>query len=172
MTSNLPPQSSEIDEYSERARQSQVRITTAHGDIVFLLFPDDAPLHAAAFVKLADAGFYDGLKFHRVEPGFVVQGGDPRGDGTGGPGYNLKAEFNARPHLRGTVAMARSSQPNSAGSQFYICLDEAPFLNGQYTVFGQMTEGFEALDAIRRGDAMTSVKIEPKAVADSENRSS
>ncbi|MGC1381733.1 MAG: peptidylprolyl isomerase [Candidatus Baltobacteraceae bacterium] len=157
------PQSSELSEYSERARRSQIRVATPHGDIVFTLFPDDAPLHAAAFMKLAEAGFYDGLKFHRVEPGFVVQGGDPKGDGTGGPGYNLKAEFNPRPHLRGTVAMARSSQPDSAGSQFYICLDDARFLDGQYTVFGQMTEGFDALDAIKRGDAMTSVKVEPKA---------
>jgi peptidylprolyl isomerase/peptidyl-prolyl cis-trans isomerase B (cyclophilin B) len=151
-----------MKEYAERASRSQVRITTRHGDIVFRLFPDDAPLHSAAFMKLADAGFYDGLKFHRVEPGFVVQGGDPKGDGTGGPGYNLKAEFNARPHVRGTVAMARTSQPDSAGSQFYICLDDASFLNGQYTVFGQMTEGFEALDAIKRGDAMVSVKNEPR----------
>ena len=138
-----------------------MRITTAHGDIVFRLLPNDAPFHSAAFMKLADAGFYDGLAFHRVEPGFVVQGGDPKGDGTGGPGYNLKAEFNARPHVRGTVAMARSSRPDSAGSQFYICLGDAPFLNGQYTVFGQMIEGFEALDAIRRGDAMIGVKSEP-----------
>jgi len=159
---HVPPQSEELDAYSERAQHSQARITTAHGDIVFTFFPGDAPLHCAAFVKLADAGFYDGLKFHRIEPGFVAQGGDPKGDGTGGPGYRLKAEFNPRPHLRGTVAMARSAQPDSAGSQFYICLDDARFLDGQYTVFGQMTQGFDALDAIRRGDAMTRVKIEPK----------
>ncbi|MGA8099121.1 MAG: peptidylprolyl isomerase [Candidatus Cybelea sp.] len=160
--SHIPPQSPEIGELTERARRSHVRIATAHGDILFQLFPDDAPVHTAAFIKLADSGFYDGLTFHRVEPGFVVQGGDPRGDGTGGPGYHLKAEFNARPHLRGTVAMARASAPDSAGSQFYICLGDARFLDRQYTVFGQMTEGFEALDAIRRGDAMTSVKVEPK----------
>ncbi len=152
-----------MDAYTARARNSQVRIATTHGDIVFKFFPDDARLHCAAFIKLADAGFYDGLTFHRVEPGFVVQGGDPKGDGTGGPGYNLKAEFSARPHLRGTVAMARSSQPDSAGSQFYICLGNAPFLDGQYTVFGQMTEGFEALDAIKRGDVMSSVKVESYA---------
>lgn len=157
-----PPQPSELAASIERARRSQVRIATAHGDIVFTLFPDEAPLHATAFMKLSDAGFYDGLTFHRVEPGFVVQGGDPKGDGTGGPGYQLKAEFNERPHVRGTVAMARASQPDSAGSQFYICLDDARFLDGQYTVFGQMTEGFEALAAIRRGDVMTSVKVEPK----------
>jgi peptidyl-prolyl cis-trans isomerase B (cyclophilin B) len=127
------------------------------------LFPDDAPLHAAAFLKLADAGFYDGLSFHRVEPGFVVQGGDPKGDGTGGPGYRLKAEFNSRPHVRGTVAMARATQPDSAGSQFYICLDDARFLDRQYTVFGQMIDGFDALDAIRVGDSMTKVTIEAKS---------
>jgi peptidyl-prolyl cis-trans isomerase B (cyclophilin B) len=161
--SHVPPQAPEIGELTERAQRSQVRIATARGDILFQLFPNDAPIHTAAFIKLADAGFYDGLTFHRVEPGFVVQGGDPSGDGTGGPGYHLKAEFNARPHLRGTVAMARASAPDSAGSQFYICLGDARFLDGQYTVFGQMTEGFEALDAIRRGDAMTSVKVEPKS---------
>jgi peptidylprolyl isomerase/peptidyl-prolyl cis-trans isomerase B (cyclophilin B) len=155
------PQASEIPAYAERARTSRAHIVTEHGDILFTFFPDDAPRHVAAFMKLADEGFYDGLLFHRVEPGFVVQGGDPKGDGTGGPGYNLKAEFNARPHLRGTVAMARSSQPDSAGSQFYICLGDARFLDGQYTVFGQMTDGFEALDAIRRGDAMKSVHVEP-----------
>jgi cyclophilin family peptidyl-prolyl cis-trans isomerase len=116
-------------EYAEKARRSQVRITTNRGDIVFTLFPDDAPMHSAAFIKLAEAGFYDGLTFHRVEPGFVVQGGDPNGDGTGGPGYKLKSEFNAGPHVRGTVAMARASQPDSAGSQFYICLDDARFLD-------------------------------------------
>jgi peptidyl-prolyl cis-trans isomerase B (cyclophilin B) len=160
--SHVPPKSPEIGELTERARRSQVRIATPRGDIVFHLFPEDAPIHTAAFIKLAESGFYDGLTFHRVEPGFVVQGGDPRGDGTGGPGYRLKAEFNGRPHLRGTVAMARASAPDSAGSQFYICLDDARFLDGQYTVFGQMTEGFEALDAIRRGDAMTSVRVEPK----------
>lgn len=159
---HLPPQESEMKDLNERANLSQVRISTARGDIVFQLFPDDAPLHCAAFMKLAEAGFYDGLKFHRVEPGFVVQGGDPKGDGTGGPGYNLKAEFNARQHVRGTVAMARASNPDSAGSQFYICLGDAPFLNKQYTVFGQMTEGFDVLDAIKRGDAMVSVKTEPR----------
>lgn len=161
--SHVPPQSPEIGELTERAQRSQVRIATARGDILFQLFPDDAPIHTAAFIKLAEAGFYDGLTFHRVEPRFVVQGGDPSGDGTGGPGYHLKAEFNARPHLRGTVAMARASAPDSAGSQFYICLGDARFLDGKYTVFGQMTEGFEALDAIRRGDVMTSVKVEPKS---------
>ncbi len=158
-----PPKAADLPTYAERARRSQIRVVTEHGDIVFALFTDDAPMHSAAFMKLADDGFYDGLSFHRVEPGFVVQGGDPRGDGTGGPGYRLKAEFNERPHLRGAVAMARASDPDSAGSQFYICLDDARFLDGQYTVFGQMTEGFETLDAIRRGSVMKSVRVEPKS---------
>ena len=158
-----PPQSDELDALVERARSSQARIDTDKGTVVFSFFPDDAPMHCAAFIKLADAGFYDGLAFHRVEPGFVVQGGDPDGNGTGGPGYRLKAEFNDKPHLRGTVAMARSSDPNSAGSQFYLCLDDARFLDKQYTVFGQMSDGYDTLDRIRRGDKMQKVTIEPKA---------
>ena len=160
-----PPQADELDRYIERSRDLQAHISTPKGDIVFTFYPDEAPLHVAAFMKLVEAGFYDTLTFHRVEPNFVIQGGDPDGNGTGGPGYNLKAEFSALPHVRGTVAMARSSNPNSAGSQFYICLDDARFLDNQYTVFGQMTAGFEALDAIRRGDAMTSVTLEPKGTA-------
>jgi peptidylprolyl isomerase/peptidyl-prolyl cis-trans isomerase B (cyclophilin B) len=162
---HVPPQADELPAFREEASNSQVRITTDKGDIVVTLFPDDAPMHAAAFLKLVKAGFYDGLAFHRVEPGFVIQGGDPDGNGTGGPGYKLKAEFNERPHARGTLAMARSSDPDSAGSQFYICLGDARFLDGQYTVFGTMTEGFEALDAIRRGDAMQTLTVEPKTVS-------
>jgi cyclophilin family peptidyl-prolyl cis-trans isomerase/predicted GIY-YIG superfamily endonuclease len=160
-----PPQADELPALVETARTSQARLTTDKGDIVFTFYPDDAPGHAAAFIKLVQAGFYDGLKFHRVEPNFVVQGGDPDGNGTGGPGYRLKAEFNDRPHVRGTVAMARSSQPDSGGSQFYICLDDARFLDKQYTVFGQMTDGFDALDAIRVGDSMGKVVIEPKVAS-------
>lgn len=158
---HAPPQADELPAYKKEAEESQVRIATDKGDIIVRLFPDDAPMHAAAFIKLAKAGFYDGLTFHRVEPGFVVQGGDPEGNGTGGPGYHLKAEFNPRPHQRGTLAMARASNPDSAGSQFYICLADARFLDGQYTVFGEMTDGFETLDAIRPGDVMKSVTIEP-----------
>ncbi len=157
---HTPPQTDELDAYTEKARSSQVRISTEKGDMVFTFFPDDAPMHSAAFIKLAEDGFYDGLVFHRVEAGFVIQGGDPDGDGTGGPGYRLKAEFNSKPHVRGAVAMARSSSPDSAGSQFYICLGDARFLDNNYTVFGQLSDGYETLDAIRRGDAMTSVKVE------------
>jgi peptidyl-prolyl cis-trans isomerase B (cyclophilin B) len=162
MTTYTAPVGEELRTYLDKARTSQARITTNKGDIVFTFYPDDAPQHCAAFIKLSESGFYDGLKFHRVEPGFVIQGGDPSGNGTGGPGYRLKAEFNERPHVRGTVAMARSSNPDSAGSQFYICLDDARFLDRQYTVFGQMTDGFDTLDAIRVGDVMSKVTIEAK----------
>jgi cyclophilin family peptidyl-prolyl cis-trans isomerase len=156
------PTGAELDALAAEAATVQARITTEKGDIVFTFYPNEARQHAAAFIKLARAGFYDGLAFHRVEPGFVIQGGDPDGNGTGGPGYKLDAEFSKLPHIQGTVAMARSSNPNSAGSQFYICLDDAPFLNGQYTVFGQTVAGLDVVQAIRRGDVMTTVTIEPK----------
>ena len=110
-------------------------------------------------MTLAKKGFYDGLVFHRVEPGFVVQGGDPKGDGTGGPGYKVKAEFNKQKHVRGVVAMARSNDPDSAGSQFYITLAPANFLDGKYTVFGKVTSGMDVVDKIKVGDKMKSVKI-------------
>lgn len=141
-------------------------IETAKGTIEFEFFFEDAPNHVAAFIELADAGFYDGTAFHRVEPGFVIQGGDPLSKtddpmvGTGGPGYRLEAEFNDRPHLDGTVAMARSQDPDSAGSQFYICLGPQPFLDNDYTVFGQVTEGLDVVHSIEVGDVMESVTIE------------
>lgn len=163
MATSTAPVGEELRDLIEVAKRSQARLETSKGEIVFSFYPDDAPQHCAAFIKLSQAGFYDGLKFHRVEPGFVVQGGDPSGNGTGGPGYRLNAEFNTRPHLRGTVAMARAGDPDSAGSQFYICLDDARFLDNQYTVFGQMSAGFDALDAIRVGDVMTKVSIEPRS---------
>ncbi|MFN2448812.1 MAG: peptidylprolyl isomerase [Candidatus Baltobacteraceae bacterium] len=162
MPSRTAPIGEELRDSIEEAKTSQARLATNKGDIVFTFYPDDAPQHSAAFIKIASDGFYDGLKSHRVEPGFVVQGGDPDGNGTGGPGYTLKAEFSGRAHVRGTVAMARAGHPDSAGSQFYICLGDARFLDNQYTVFGQMTDGFDALDAIRAGDTMTKVTIEPK----------
>ena len=129
------------------------------GKIAIEFYELDAPETVANFVKLAKKGFYDGLKFHRVEPGFVVQGGDPNGDGTGGPGYTIKAEFNSRKHLTGTVAMARTPAPNSAGSQFYICLGPQPFLDGKYTVFGQVIDGMDIVMKIKRGDIMKKATI-------------
>lgn len=141
-------------------------ITTKRGVIKFKFYPKDAPNHVASFIELARAGFYDGTTFHRVEPGFVIQGGDPHSKtgagpvGAGGPGYNLKAEFSDQPHVLGTVAMARSQSPDSAGSQFYICLAPAPFLDGKYTVFGQVIEGMDVVQATQVGDIMESVRIE------------
>lgn len=140
-------------------------ITTDKGVIRIEFFPEVAPNHVASFIELAEQGFYDGTTFHRVEPGFVVQGGDPYSKtgggpvGTGGPGYHLAAEFNDRPHKEGTLAMARSQNPDSAGSQFYICLAPAPFLDGNYTVFGQVVEGMDVVHAIAVGDVMRSVRI-------------
>jgi cyclophilin family peptidyl-prolyl cis-trans isomerase len=160
-TTHTKPTGDELTALAEEAKSVNARISTDKGDIVFGFAPDEAPQHSAAFIKLARAGFYDGLTFHRVEPGFVIQGGCPQGTGTGGPGYHLDAEFSALPHLTGTVAMARAANPNSAGSQFYICLGDAPFLNRQYTVFGKVISGQEVVDAIRVGDVMNAVTIEP-----------
>ena len=142
-----------------RVKQSAVITMDKGGEIKIDFYPVDAPKTVENFVTLAKKGFYDGLTFHRVEPGFVAQGGDPKGNGTGGPGYQIKAEFNKQKHLRGTVAMARSQSPDSAGSQFYICFKPAPFLDGQYTVFGTVTSGMEVVDGIKIGDKMKSVKI-------------
>jgi peptidyl-prolyl cis-trans isomerase B (cyclophilin B) len=162
MATNTKPTGDELTTLAAEAAGVRARISTEKGDIVFTFYPEDAPQHSAAFIKLARAGYYDGLTFHRVEPGFVIQGGCPDGNGTGGPGYQLDAEFSENKHIQGTVAMARSSNPNSAGSQFYICLDDAPFLNRQYTVFGHVVEGQSVVDAIRKGDVMTTVTIEAK----------
>jgi peptidyl-prolyl cis-trans isomerase B (cyclophilin B) len=129
------------------------------GTITLELYPDSAPNTVANFEKLANSNFYNNLTFHRVEPGFVVQGGDPNGNGTGGPGYKIKAEFNSRKHVTGTLAMARAQQPDSAGSQFYICLAPAPFLDNNYTVFGQVTTGMDLVQGIKKGDKMKTVKV-------------
>jgi cyclophilin family peptidyl-prolyl cis-trans isomerase len=121
------------------------------GRVVIQLRPDLAPKTVARIKELVRQGFYDGLVFHRVIPGFMAQTGDPRGDGTGGSGKNLKAEFSDAHHVRGTVSMARASDPNSADSQFFICFAPAPFLDGQYTIFGQVVSGMEAVDAVNAG---------------------
>ena len=163
MAASTPPSGSELDTLAKEAETQQARIKTKKGDIVFRFFPHEARQHSAAFIKLARGGFYDGLTFHRVEPNFVIQGGCPQGTGTGGPGYYLDAEFNDHPHVKGTVAMARANNPNSAGSQFYIVLGDARFLDKQYTVFGQTVEGQDVVDSIRVGDVMEKVSIEPTA---------
>jgi peptidylprolyl isomerase/peptidyl-prolyl cis-trans isomerase B (cyclophilin B) len=140
-------------------KQTAVIALEKGGEIRIEFFPEDAPKTVENFVTLAKKGFYNGLAFHRVVPGFVVQGGDPQGNGTGGPGYTIKAEFNPQKHVRGSVAMARSQHPDSAGSQFYITYGAQPHLDGSYTVFGKVVAGMEHVDAIRQGDRMTSVSI-------------
>ncbi len=137
-----------------------VVIQTARGKIKFKFYPKDAPKTSARVAELIQKGFYNGIVFHRVVPGFVVQGGDPTGSGMGGSGQTLPAEFNTQKHVPGTVAMARSADPNSADSQFYITLGTHPHLDGQYTVFGHVIEGLEVANQIQVGDRMTSVTLE------------
>ena len=123
------------------------------GDVVIKLRPDLAPGHVERITELAKEGFYDGVVFHRVIPGFMAQGGDPTGTGMSGSDKpDLKAEFNSEPHVRGTVSMARTNAPHSANSQFFICLDDARFLDGQYTVWGEVTSGMEHVDALPKGE--------------------
>ena len=123
------------------------------GDVVIRLRPDLAPGHVARIKELVEEGFYDGVVFHRVIPGFMAQGGDPTGRGTGGSNKpNLKAEFSSEPHVRGAVSMARTNDPNSANSQFFICFDDATFLDRQYTVWGNVVEGMEHVDALPKGE--------------------
>jgi peptidylprolyl isomerase len=124
-----------------------------HGRVVIRLRPDLAPGHVARIKELAREGFYDGTPFHRVIDGFMAQGGDPTGTGTGGSkNPNLKAEFSREPHVRGVCSMARANDPNSANSQFFICFDDATFLDNKYTVWGQVTSGMEFVDRIKRGE--------------------
>jgi cyclophilin family peptidyl-prolyl cis-trans isomerase len=122
------------------------------GRVTIELRPDLAPKHVARIKELVRKGFYDGLVFHRVIEGFMAQGGDPTGTGTGGSGQNIEAEFTPTPFERGTLGMARAASPNSADSQFFICFADASFLNGQYTVFGKVTSGMEFVDKITRGE--------------------
>jgi cyclophilin family peptidyl-prolyl cis-trans isomerase/HEAT repeat protein len=134
------------------------RIETSRGNITLELFPDDAPLTVENFISLAQKGFFNGLTFHRVVPNFVIQGGDPRGDGEGGPGHQIRCEINTRPYLRGTVGMALSGK-DTGGSQFFITHAPQPHLDGGYTVFGQVVEGMDVVDRITRGDVINKVTI-------------
>ena len=139
----------------KRMQETRAVIETKYGDITLKFFPGVAPNHVKNFIDLSKKGFYDGTIFHRVIPGFMIQGGDPNTKGPdrstygmGGPGYTLKAEFNSMPHKRGTLSMARSGNPDSAGSQFFICVADAPFLDHQYTVFGEVVSGMDVADKI------------------------
>ncbi len=139
----------------KKMSETKAVIETKFGSITLKFFPDVAPGHVKNFIDLAKKGIYDGTTFHRVIPGFMIQGGDPnsknpdkRAHGTGGPGYTIKAEFNERPHKRGTLSMARAGHPDSAGSQFFICVKDSPFLDRQYTAFGEVVSGLEVADKI------------------------
>jgi cyclophilin family peptidyl-prolyl cis-trans isomerase len=150
----------------------QVTIQTDFGEMNLSFLPDKAPKHVESFIDLVESGFYDGLKFHRIVEGFMIQGGCPKGTGTGDGPRRLKAEFNDTPHVRGTLSMARSADPDSASCQFFICLDNAASLNGQYTAFGQLTgdASFETLTKIGNvktkasGGGEKSTPLEPVAI--------
>jgi cyclophilin family peptidyl-prolyl cis-trans isomerase len=151
--------SAEISTDEQGLSNTKAIIKTAHGNITFKFYPKEAPSTTTRIMQLIEEGFYDGLTFHRVVPDFVIQGGDPKGNGTGGSGINLKAEFNSIQHIKGTVAMARSQDVNSADSQFYIALSRLPHLDNNYTVFGQVVEGMDILDKIVMGDKIISISL-------------
>ena len=127
-------------------------LETTKGQVVVTMRPDLAPRHVERIKELVRQGFYDGVVFHRVIDDFMAQTGDPTGTGTGGSGKNLKAEFSQEKHVRGTVSMARAQSPDSGDSQFFICLADSPWLNGQYTIWGKVTQGMENMDKIKRGE--------------------
>lgn len=151
-------------QYQVRDAENALLLRLKNGDVVIEMFPDDAPEHVARIKELVRAGFYNGLKFHRVIDGFMAQTGCPYGTGTGGSGKKLKAEFNRRPHLRGTVSMARAMDPDSADSQFFICFADSPFLDHQYTVWGQVISGMEAVDKIKRGTGPNGMVYDPDSI--------
>lgn len=162
-THQPPPTQADVDA-AKKAGTRHVVIKTVKGTIEADLYGAETPLTVANFIKLARGKYYDGLTFHRVEPGFVIQGGDPNGDGSGGPGYTIRREVSPKlTHEEGVLAMARKADPNSAGSQFYITLAPTPDLdgppNGPYTVFGKVTKGMDVVKKIAKGDKMTSVTV-------------
>jgi peptidylprolyl isomerase len=145
-------------------------LETSQGTVVIAMRPDLAPGHVARIKELVRDGFYDGVVFHRVIEGFMAQTGDPTGTGTGGSGKKLKAEFSKEKHVRGTASMARAQNPDSGDSQFFICFDDAPFLNGQYTVWGAVIEGMDNVDKIKRGEPVKDPDriVSAKMAADAE----
>lgn len=153
-----------MDSYRDKIAE----LETEKGTIVVRFFPDAAPNHVKNFIDLANSGFYNGTRFHRIIPGFVIQGGDPNTKsndrslwGTGGSPKNVKAEFNAIPHKRGILSMARSQSPDSASSQFFVCVADARSLDNQYTVFGEVLSGMEFADAIVSGKAVSQIAVDP-----------
>jgi peptidylprolyl isomerase len=142
-----------VDDMTDTPTAETLTLTLEGGDVTIKLRPDLAPEHVKRITELANDGFYDGVVFHRVIPGFMAQGGDPTGTGMHGSDKpNLKAEFNKEPHVRGICSMARTNDPNTANSQFFIVFDDARFLDGQYTVWGQVTDGMELIDALPKGE--------------------
>ena len=149
MTANRQPEVQEATKDVDfKANRYQIEFNTTHGRILLDLLPDAAPGHCRNMIGLTKIGYYDGLSFHRIIGGFMIQGGCPLGTGTGGPGYNIDAEFNDTPHVEGVLSMARSSDPNSAGSQFFICLGAHTHLDGQYTAFGQTADD-DSMEVVR-----------------------
>jgi peptidylprolyl isomerase len=150
------------------ATENTLILETTKGPVTIEMRPDLAPTHVARIKELVREGFYDGVVFHRVIEDFMAQTGCPEGTGTGGSGQKLKAEFSKEKHMRGTVSMARAANPDSGDSQFFICLDEAPWLNGQYTVWGQVTDGMDNVDKIKKGEPVRDPDsiVSAKMVAD------
>lgn len=150
--------------YNVKDPENTLLLKLKDGDVIIEMLPDVAPLHVARIKELVKIGFYNGLKFHRVIEGFMAQTGCPYGNGTGGTGKKLKAEFNKNPHRRGTVSMARAMDPDSADSQFFICFTDCPWLDGQYTVWGQVTSGMEHVDNIKKGGGANGLVLEPDSI--------
>ncbi len=150
--------------YQVKDAENALLLKLKNGDVVIEMFPDVAPNHVKRIKELVRQGFYNGLKFHRVIEGFMAQTGCPLGNGTGGSGQKLKAEFNKMPHKRGTVSMARSMFPDSADSQFFICFDDCDWLNGQYTVWGEVTSGMEFVDMIKKGTGQNGAVSNPDEI--------
>jgi peptidylprolyl isomerase len=150
--------------YKVQNPENAIVLKLKDGDVIIEMFEDVAPSHVSRIKELVRQGFYNGLKFHRVIDGFMAQTGCPLGTGTGGSGKKLKAEFNQKPHKRGTVSMARAANPDSADSQFFICFADAPWLNGQYTVFGEVTAGMEYVDNIKKGEGYNGMVDDPDEI--------
>ena len=150
--------------YKVKDAENALLLKLKDGDVVIEMYPDAAPNHVSRIKELVRAGFYNGLKFHRVIDGFMAQTGCPYGNGTGGTGKKLKAEFNRNPHKRGTVSMARAMNPDSGDSQFFICFADCPWLDGQYTVWGEVTSGMEFVDLIKRGYGANGSVSEPDEI--------
>lgn len=154
--------------YNVKDQENALVLKLKDGEVVIEMFPEEAPNHVARIKELVREGFYNGLKFHRVIDGFMAQTGCPLGNGTGGSGKKLKAEFNRVPHTRGTVSMARAMDPNSADSQFFICFDDAPHLDGQYTVWGKVVSGMEYVDNIKKGGGYNGMVYDPDVIVSME----